>query len=241
MARKAALIIGAARGIGRKIAERLAAQGYHLALHCVETSRAEAKEVAARLAHGGIATFVVAADLIEPTAPARIVAAANEALGPLCLLVNTAAIFEEDDALAIDPARWDRIFAVNLRASLLLAQEFVRQVPQGHNAAIINVIDQRISRATPQFFSYSLSKSGLWRATRTMAQAFGPLQIRVNAVWSGPSPRAAANRARGVAEIAEAVLYLAEARSVTGQRIAIDMGQQLGGETPGVWVDKKPG
>jgi NAD(P)-dependent dehydrogenase (short-subunit alcohol dehydrogenase family) len=244
-----ALVTGAARRIGLKIAERLAAKGHDLALHCSETSYDEAKEAAARLAESGIATFVIAADLVDPAVPAHIIRAAEKALGPLTLLVNNASIFEEDSAFALDVDLWDRHFAVNLRAPLLLAQEFVRQVPEGSEAAIVNIIDQRVWRPTPQFFSYSLSKAALWWATRTMAQAFAPRGIRVNAVGPGPvlpnEPQGGKGfatevagvplrHAVGEAEIAEAVLYLIEALSVTGQMIAVDAGQHLAWETPDI-------
>jgi NAD(P)-dependent dehydrogenase (short-subunit alcohol dehydrogenase family) len=242
-----ALVTGAARRIGLKIAERLAAKGHHLALHCSETSYDEAKQAAARLAQSGIETFVIAADLADPAAPARIIESATKALGPLTLLVNNASIFEEDSAFLLDVDLWDRHFAINLRAPLLLAQEFVRQVPEAHEAAIVNIIDQRVWRPTPQFFSYSLSKSALWWATQTMAQAFAPRGIRVNAVGPGPvlpnEPQGATGfaaevagvplkHAVGEAEIADAVLYLIQARSVTGQMIAVDAGQHLAWETP---------
>jgi NAD(P)-dependent dehydrogenase (short-subunit alcohol dehydrogenase family) len=244
-----ALVSGAARRIGLKISERLADRGYDLALHCKEASYAEAKEVAARLAKSGVKTFVVAADLADPSAPARIVEAAAKSLGTLDLLVNNASIFEEDDAFALDLDLWERHFAINLRAPVLLAQEFVRQVPEGRGAAIINIVDQRVWRPTPQFFSYSLSKSALWWATQTMAQAFAPRGIRVNAVGPGPvlpnEPQGKSGFATEVAgvplkhavseaEIADAVLYLAEAPSVTGQMIAVDAGQHLGWETPDI-------
>jgi NAD(P)-dependent dehydrogenase (short-subunit alcohol dehydrogenase family) len=244
-----ALVTGAARRIGLRIAERLAAKGYGLALHCSETSYEEAKEAAARLAQSGVATFVIAADLLDPAAPARIVKAAAKALGPLTLLVNNASIFEEDTAFALNLDLWDKHVAVNLRAPLLLAKEFVAQVPQGREAAIVNIIDQRVWHPTPQFFSYSLTKAALWWATRTMAQAFAPRGIRVNAVGPGPvlpnEPQGDGGFATEVAgvplkhavseaEIADAVLYLAEALSVTGQMIAVDAGQHLGWETPDI-------
>ena len=244
-----ALVTGAARRIGLRIAERLATMGYSLALHCSETSYDEAEEAAARFAKSGVETFLVAADLVDPAAPARIVQASAKALGPLDLLVNNASIFEEDSALAIDLDLWDRHFAINLRAPLLLAQAFVRQVPEGCEAAIVNIIDQRVWRPTPQFFSYSLSKAALWWATQTMAQAFAPRGIRVNAVGPGPvlpnEPQGTGGFAAEVAgvplkhavsegEIADAVLYLAEARSVTGQMIAVDAGQHLAWKTPDI-------
>ncbi len=249
----AALVTGAARRIGLKIAERLAAAGYDLAIHSSEVSLAEAGEAATRLGRNGIRTFVVAADLLDPEAPALIVRDAAKALGPLALLVNNASIFEEDTAFAIDPDLWARHLAINLRAPLLLAQEFVRQVPDGQDAAVVNIIDQRVWRPTPQFFSYSLTKAALWWATRTMAQAFAPRGIRVNAVGPGPvlpnEPQGEGGFATEVAgvplrhavgedEIASAVLYLAQARSVTGQMIAVDAGQHLAWETPDIVAGK---
>lgn len=243
----AALVTGAARRIGLKIAERLASAGYDLALHCSETSYDEAKEAANRLARR-VKTFVIVADLLDAEAPARMLEAAARTLGPLSLLVNNASIFEEDTALAVDLDLWERHFAINLRAPVLLAQEFVRQVPEGQAAAIVNIVDQRVWRPTPQFFSYSLTKSALWWATRTMAQAFAP-HVRVNAVGPGPvlpnEPQGAQGFAEevagvplrhpvGEAEIADAVLYLAQAPSVTGQMIAVDAGQHLAWETPDI-------
>ncbi|MHB8883733.1 MAG: SDR family oxidoreductase [Methylovirgula sp.] len=247
--RKVALVTGAARRIGFAIAERLGARGYAVVIHCSEASLDEAKAATAALAGQGVAASIVVGDLLDPAAPARIIGEAGRAFGPLALLVNNAALFAEDSAFAIDLALWEQHFAVNLRAPLLLAQHFVAQVPAGSEAAIVNIIDQRVLKPTPQFFSYTLTKAALWAATRSMAQAFAPLQIRVNGVGPGPvlpnAPQGEEGFAAEVAglplkhavapeEIAEAVLYLAEARSVTGQLIAVDSGQHLGWETPDI-------
>lgn len=249
MARKVALVTGAARRIGLKIAETLAGRGYALALHSSETSKEEAEAAAARLKRGGTDTYVIAADLADPSEPPRVIAAAAAALGPLSLLINNASIFEDDSAMAIDVALFDKLVAVNLRAPLLMAQSFAAQVPAGSDAVIVNLIDQRVWRPNPQFFSYSLCKAALWWATQTMAQAFAPRGIRVNAIGPGPvlpnTPQGKEGFAEEVAgvllrhavaeeEIAEAVLYLAEARSVTGQMIAVDAGQHLAWETPDI-------
>ncbi|MDR3407815.1 MAG: SDR family oxidoreductase, partial [Methylovirgula sp.] len=150
---------------------------------------------------------------------------------------------------AIDVALFDKIIAINLRAPLLLAQHFADQVPEGAEAAIVNLVDQRVWRPTPQFFSYSITKAALWWATQTMAQAFAPRRIRVNAVGPGPvlpnTPQGDAGfakeaagvllqRAVRVEEIADAALYLIEARNVTGQMIAVDAGQHLAWQTPDI-------
>jgi NAD(P)-dependent dehydrogenase (short-subunit alcohol dehydrogenase family) len=250
---RVALVTGAARRIGLAIAERLLQNGYAVALHCSPASQDEAKAAAVRLAAqiAGAKTrmCIVAGDLADPAVPAEIIAEASAALGPLTLLVNNASLFAADAAESFELALWERHFAVNLRAPLLLAQAFAGQVPAGTEAAIVNIIDQRVWRPTPQFFSYSLSKSALWTATRTLAQAFAPRRIRVNGVGPGPvlpnNVQGAADFATEVAgvllkqavdlgDIADAVLYLAQARNVTGQMIAVDAGQHLAWETPDI-------
>jgi NAD(P)-dependent dehydrogenase (short-subunit alcohol dehydrogenase family) len=125
----------------------------------------------------------------------------------------------------------------------------VAQVPEGNEASIVNIIDQRVLKPNPQFFSYSLSKAALYFATKTMAQAFAARNIRVNGIGPGPvlpnTPQGEDGFAEEVAglplkhavtpqEIAAAVFYLAEARSVTGQMIAVDAGQHLAWETPDI-------
>jgi NAD(P)-dependent dehydrogenase (short-subunit alcohol dehydrogenase family) len=241
----AALVTGAARRIGLAIAERLAGAGYDLAVHCGPGSQDEAETHAARFRAGGRRCVVLPADLGDPTAAGPLVNSAASAIGPLSLLVNSAAIFEPDEALA--PIHFERHMAVNLRAPILLAAEFATLVPAGRGGAVVNIIDQRVLRPNPTFFSYGLSKAALWAATRTLAQALAERDIRVNAVGPGPvlPNRHAAEagfeaeaatvplgRAVQPDEIAEAVLYLAEARNVTGQMIAVDAGQHLGWETP---------
>ena len=239
-----ALVTGGARRIGRAIALALARAGYRVVVHANrsrEAARALAVEIAAQ---GGFAA-VALADLARHEDVQRLVPAAAELAGqPLTLLVNNASAFEPDEIGALDPARFDDTLAVNLRAPLFLAEAFARQAPQG--AAIVNLLDQRVFKPTPRFVSYALSKAALHAATATLAQALAP-RLRVNAVAPGPvlpSPRqtdadfarqaAALPLGRGPApeEIAEAVLYLARAHSVTGQTIAVDGGQHLAWRTP---------
>lgn len=251
---KTALVTGAARRIGFAIVECLGAHGYRCVIHCKPSSRADAEAAVARLREQKIAAAVVAGDLADPEALKTIIAEAARAFGPLDLLVNNAALFEEDTAFAVDLQLWEEQFAVNLRAPVLLAQHFVAQVPEGAEAAIVNLIDHRVLKPTPQFFSYSLSKAALFAATTIMAQAFAPRNIRVNGVGPGPvlpnTPQGEHGFGEEVAglplkhavepeEIAAAVLYLAEARSVTGQMIAVDAGQHIAWQTPDV-VRKTP-
>ncbi len=249
--RGATLVTGAAKGIGRRIAECLSCAGYSVVMHCSHVSLVDAEAAAAKISSLGRKACGLPCDLREPPSLSRLIAEAAEIFGPLTLLVNNAAIFEADEAATFELGRFDEHLSVNLIAPLILARDFAAQVPSGSEAAIVNLIDQRVFRPTPQFFTYSVSKSALWAATRTMAQAFAPLGIRVNAVGPGPvSPNlnqgeaGFALEARGVPlaravspdDVAEAVLYLATARNVTGQLIAVDAGQHLAWKTPDVVV-----
>jgi NAD(P)-dependent dehydrogenase (short-subunit alcohol dehydrogenase family) len=244
---QAALVTGGARRIGRRIVERLAREGYAVAIH-FHRSKRQAEELATSIRSQGGRAVVIQADLADPAALTRLVSEAVRGLGPLTLLVNNASEFEADEIGTLSEARWDRHFAVNLRAPAFLSQDFARQLPADQDGCIINIVDQRVWKPTPQFFSYTLTKAALFAATQTMAQALAP-RIRVNAI--GPGPTLANERqadgdfarqsnavllGRGGTpdEIADAVIYLARARSVTGQMIAVDGGQHLAWETPDV-------
>jgi len=244
---RAALVTGASQRIGRAIALRLARDGYAVAIHA-HRSHAKA-EALARALGGGAKAAVVGGDLADAAALPKLVTSAVEAVGPLTLLVNNASLFENDVFGALDADQLDRHMAVNLRAPILLAQAFAAQVPAGADASIVNITDQRVMKPTPLLFSYALSKGALAAATVMMAQALAP-KVRVNAVAPGPtlqSPRqnaaafarqaAAVPLGHGVApeEIADAVLYLASARSVTGTTLAVDSGQHVAWQTPDAW------
>jgi NAD(P)-dependent dehydrogenase (short-subunit alcohol dehydrogenase family) len=245
---RVALVTGGARRIGRSIVERLAREGYGIAIHC-RRSTGVADEIAARIRSAGACAEVVQADLADASSVERLVGDAARALGhPLTLLVNNASEFEPDEVATLSQERWDRHFAVNLRAPVFLSRDFARQLPRDCEGSIVNLVDQRVWKPTPQFFSYTLTKAALFAATQTMAQALAP-RIRVNAIGPGPT---LANERQGdedfakqagavllghggtPEEIAEAVVYLANARSVTGQMIAVDGGQHLAWETPDV-------
>ena len=244
---KVALVTGGAKRIRRAISLRLGRAGYAVAIHGRGPSE-EAEALRVELtANGGLAA-IVTGDLADPAAVDRLISQAREALGPVKLLVNNASVFLPDDVRRLDLATWERHFAVNLRAPTFLAAVFAAQVPPEAEGAVVNILDQRVWRPTPQFFSYTLTKAALHTATKTMAQALAP-RIRVNA--DGPGPTLMSTRqtpedfARQVAalplgtgptpdDIAEAVLMLANARTVTGQMIAPDSGQHLAWETPDV-------
>lgn len=249
-ARKAALVTGGARRIGRAIALALSRAGYAVAIQ-TNRSLADAEALRDEISSAGGRAAVVRADLAQHASVAGLVAAAAEAVGPLTLLVNNAAMFEPDAMGALDAERFDRQFAVNLRAPVFLSEAFAAQalnLPEELGAAIVNILDQRVFKLTPHFVSYTLAKSALYSATRMLAQALAP-QVRVNAVAPGPTMASARQAAEDFArqaaavplghgptaeEVAEAVLYLASARSVTGATLVIDGGQHLAWQTPDV-------
>ena len=240
-----ALVTGAGKRIGRVIATTLSAAGYDVAIHC-HRSRGAADELAAQIQAAGGRAQVFVADLADTAALPQLVEDAAKAMGALTLLVNSASLFEPDEFGTLTMPAWDAHFSVNLQAPVFLGQAFAAQAPAG--ASIINIIDQRVWKLTPQFLSYTLTKAALWTATQTMAQALAP-NIRVNAIGPGPTlanPRQTTadfaiqatsvplERAVSPDDIAEAVLYLARAKSVTGQMIAVDGGQHLAWQTPDV-------
>lgn len=242
-----ALVTGGAKRIGRAIVEDLAAHGFAVAIHC-NRSRIEADALAAAINAGGGRAAVVAADLTDMDAAGDLVGQAQAALGPISLLVNNASLFVDDSVLDFDWRAWDRHFAMHAKAPALLAQNFARALPVGQEGLIVNMIDQRVWRPTPRYFSYALSKSTLWTATQMMAQSLGP-RIRVNAIGPGPTLKNARQddsdfaaqidglilkRGPELPEFGATIRYLWEARSVTGQMIALDGGQHLAWQTPDV-------
>jgi NAD(P)-dependent dehydrogenase (short-subunit alcohol dehydrogenase family) len=238
--RPTALVTGASRRIGRAIALDLSRHGWQVALHH-GSGAAEAEEVRSLIEAAGGRAMVIGADLSDAAAASSLVPEVARGLGPVSCLINNASLFIEDDIASLDPAVWDRQMAVNLRAPVLLAQAFAAGLPAGLTGNIVNIIDQRVLAPTPQFLSYSLAKSGLFAATRMLAQALAPA-IRVNGIGPGPVlPSMYQNdddfsaevrgtllgRATPPDEIAAAVRFILDAPSLTGQMIAVDAGQHL--------------
>jgi NAD(P)-dependent dehydrogenase (short-subunit alcohol dehydrogenase family) len=245
--RRVALVTGGARRVGAAIVRALANAGYAVVVHC-NASRAEAEALAAEIVAGGGRAAVVAADLADPAAVAGLMAEAARPFGPPTLLVNNASVFLTDTLATVEVATWNRQFSVNLRAPSVLARDFAALLPAGAAGAIVNIVDQRVRKLTPQHYSYTLTKAALAAATVTMAQTLAP-RIRVNGVSPGPvapnihdgaalfdAEAAGTPLAQAVApeEIASAVLWLAGARSVTGEIVAVDSGQGIGWRTPDV-------
>lgn len=246
---RVALITGAGRRIGRAIALDLAQAGFDVALHC-SASAAEAEAVAGLIRDQGRRAVVLAADLAQEAETVPLVERAEQALGPVGVLVNNASTFERDEALTATRAGWDFHMEVNLRAPFVLIQELARRLPPGAEGVVVNLLDQRVWNLTPHFTTYTLSKAGLWTLTQTLALALAP-RVRVVGVGPGPAlPSARQSHAQFAAqcagtplrvgtdpqEICRAVRFALGARSFTGQMIALDGGQHLqwapGGTAP---------
>ena len=242
--RGVALVTVGGRRIGREICLTLARAGFDVAIHH-HASGEDARTLADEIAGLGRRACLLQADLTDEAKVRALAPAAVEALGPLTVLVNNASVFEDDRVGGLTRDSWDRHIETNLRAPLVLAEAFAAQTVEG---VIINLLDQKVLKPDPRFFSYSLSRNGLWWATQTLAQALAP-GIRVNGVGPGPTlpsihqtPEEFAAEARGTLlqtpgspqAVAEAVLWLIDARMVTGQMIAVDGGQHLAWRTPDI-------
>ncbi len=241
---KTALVTGAAKRIGRAIALALAKAGYNIGVHYGQ-SRDDALALVTELEALGVKAHAIQGDLNDVANVPGLIGKAREALGPLDVLVNNASVFADDRARSLTIESWQMHMDTNLLAPVLLSQAFAAQEDIRPGASIINMIDQRVLKPSPPFFSYSMSKAGLWHATRTLAQALAP-NIRVNAVGPGPTLRSIhqsekdfEREARSTLlqkptspeEVAAAVIYLLNAPSVTGQMICVDSGQHLNWKT----------
>ncbi len=242
---KAALITGAAKRLGRAMAEDLGTMGFAVAVHYNSSPKEAAAAVEAVKARGGKAV-ALNADLAKEAQVKTLVARAVKALGPLGVLVNNASTFERDSALDATRASWDFHIEPNLRAPFVLAQDFARQLPKKAEGVIVNLLDERVWNLTPHFITYTVSKYGLWGLTQTLALALAP-RIRVNAIGPGPtlpSPRQTQaqflrqfgsmplGRGAAPADICGALRYILGARAMTGQMIALDGGQHLAWSMP---------
>ena len=221
-----------------------------MAVHA-RSADADAAETVRLIEQAGGRAAIATADLSNADEVQILMAGARASFGPLALLVNSASLFHDDRIGALDLAEWDAHIATNLRAPVMLAEAFANQagdLPPGADPSVVNIIDQRVLKPNPQFFSYSLTKAALHFATVTMAQGLAP-HVRVNGIGPGPtlpsihqSPElfeaeaAATPLGRGshIEDLVQALLYLVDARAVTGQMIAVDGGQHLAWKTPDI-------
>lgn len=244
---KTVLITGAARRMGRAIAEYLSCQGFAVGIHA-RSSLVEAEAFANTIRQKGGQAAVLQADLEDSVSTEKLMESAHSALGPIGILVNNASVFRHDSAEEFDNAAFDAHFAVHVRAPSILGAALVRQLPDNMSGLIVNIIDQRVLALTPRFYSYTLSKSAMWTATKTMAQSFAP-RVRVNAIGPGPSFKSERQepedfqaqidalilkRGPQPDEFGRTIRFLYDTPSITGQMIALDGGQHLGWETPDV-------
>ena len=239
------------------MALELATQGYDVAVHYA-SSDTDAMAVGAEITAMGRTAKALQADLTAEADMQSLIPRAVEALGgPLTVLVNNASVFEYDNLTTADRTSWDRHIESNLRAPFVLTQGFAAQAPEAQidangepvaQSLVVNMLDQRIRKLTPEFMSYTIAKMGLWAFTRTAAQSLAPA-IRVNAIGPGPTLRGgrqsedhfARQRAATVLErgsdpedICAALAYLLRAKAVTGQVICVDGGQHLAWQTPDI-------
>lgn len=251
-----ALVTGAGKRLGRAMALYLARRGHDLALHYA-ASAAEAETLATEIRALGRRAVTLQADLLDEAQTEGLIPAANAALGPLTVLINNASIFEYDRIDTATRESWDRHIGSNLRAPYVLTQTFARQCPAAIKDAngeplaqglIINMIDQRILKLTPEFSTYTIAKMGLWALTRTSAQGLAP-HIRVNGIGPGPTLRGARQseehfarqrtatplqRGANPSDITAALGFFLDSPAVTGQFLAIDGGQHLAWQTPDI-------
>ena len=252
-----ALVTGAGKRLGRAMALYLAERGYDVAVHYA-SSGAAAQEVVGLIHDMGRKSVALQADLTVEAEVRPLVGAASEALGgPITCLINNASIFDYDNLERATRDSWDRHMESNLRAPFVLTQALAAQMPAALADAasepvaqglVINMVDQRVRKLTPEFMTYTIAKMGLWAFTQTAAQSLAP-NVRVNAIGPGPTLRGArqseehfanqrANtileRGSNPADIVAALGYFLDAPAVTGQLLCVDGGQHLAWQTPDV-------
>ncbi|CAK0774559.1 pteridine reductase [uncultured Gammaproteobacteria bacterium] len=243
--RKAALITGAGKRIGREIALDLARNGWAIGVHYFH-SKGEADDVVTAVTRAGGRAVTLQCNLGREENVRSLIAEATEKLGPLTCLINNASIFEDDTVKTMTKFSWDMHMETNLHAPVVLSQEFARLLPDEERGCIINMLDQRVLNLNPYFLSYTISKYALWSLTRVLAMALAP-RIRVNGIGPGPTLKnvrqtdehfkaqwesVLLNRGTTPAEICDAVRFILNAPALTGQMIALDGGEHMGWAQP---------
>lgn len=252
-----AMVTGGAKRLGRAMALYLAGRGYDVAIH-FNGSADEANQTVRDIQNLGRRAVALQADLLDESQVETLIPRAAEALGgTLTCLVNNASIFEYDTIASATRTSWDRHIESNLRAPFVLIQHFAEQSPKGHRddagepiaaGLVVNMLDQRVRKLTPEFMTYSIAKMGLWALTQTAARGLAP-DIRVNAIGPGPTLIGARQsqehfqnqrqntilkRGSNEADITAALGYFLDAPGVTGQLLCVDGGQHLAWKTPDV-------
>lgn len=238
--RPTVLVTGSTKRIGRAIALSLARDGWQIAIHH-RNSPHEAKTLAQEILALGSTAKIFAADLTDFDALDDLIQRTKNELGAPTCLINNASEFHLDTLETLNQAAWCKHLDINLKAPVFLAKAMISHLPKGAQGNVINIIDQRVWKLTPDFFSYTISKAGLWTATQTLAQSLAP-HVRVNAIGPGPVLRSIhqsdedfaaevnstlLHRGPSLEEIAVAVKFILATPSMTGQMIALDGGQHL--------------
>ena len=243
---KVALVTGAAKRLGRAVAEALATQGADVVIH-YGSSGQEAAELAEQLKSAGGKAWAIGADLAQSEQVEQLVPRALEQAGRLDVLVNNASLFPSDSVREAKVETAIENLRVNAWAPFALTRAFALHARRG---AVVNLLDTRVIGFDRKHVSYILSKHALLLLTRMTALEFAP-DVRVNGVAPGlilPPPgrdesyldRLASTvplRRRGsAADVTDAVLYLLRSEFVTGQVIFVDGGRHLkeypGGSNP---------
>jgi len=237
---RVALVTGGAARLGRAITLGLAEAGYDVFVH-YRSSRADAEDVARAVESLGRHCVLFQADLAEPATPAAVVEAARAAYGRLDLLVNSAASFDARALADVDARAWNEVMDLNVRAPHLLVRA-AAPLLAASRGAVVNLLDLSAFQPWTEYAAHAVSKAALAHLTRVQARALAP-DVRVNAVAPGavlppddyPPERLEALRARTPLgrlgtpqDVVAAVVFLAQARFVTGQILAVDGGRSLG-------------
>ena len=240
------IITGGATRIGAAIAKRLSGQGIEMVIH-YNKSKSRAEKLKQELLNNRTKVYLVKGDLSKEADVNKIVKFAKSKLKYFDCLINNASLFENDKLENFTTDSWEHHLRVNLRAPALLSKEFSKNT-RGKNNNIINIIDQRVFKLTPYFFSYTISKTGLYTLTKTSAMSLAP-NIRVNGIAPGPTLKnkrqskkhfrkqymaTPLKRQVDVEQICNAVDFFIKNISITGQVLAIDSGQNLNWQTPDV-------
>ena len=245
------IITGGATRIGAAIAKRLSGRGVEIVIH-FNKSKSNAEKLKKELSKKQTKVYLVKGDLSKETDVKKIVKFAKSKLKYFDCLINNASLFENDKLENFTTDSWGRHLRTNLRAPALLSKEFSKNI-RGKNNNIINIIDQRIFKLTPYFFSYTISKTGLYTLTKTSAMSLAP-SIRVNGIAPGPTLKnkrqseqhfkkqymaTPLKRQVDVEQICNAVDFFVKNRSITGQVISVDSGQSLNWQTPDILGGKE--
>jgi NAD(P)-dependent dehydrogenase (short-subunit alcohol dehydrogenase family) len=237
---KTALITGAAKRLGKHIALEMARQGWNIVVHYGQ-STSEAEETANDIRKLGVTAITLQCDLADEAAVRKLLPQAIEKIGTVSCVVNSASLFEYDDAASFTLKNLDAHMHANLAAPILLAQALHASTPEGACTVMINLLDQKLFNLNPDFLSYTLSKAGLHTATSVLAQALAP-KVRVVGLAPGLTMVSGDQTEQGFAkahtqtplgksshpdDIAQAVCYLAQAQAITGTTLLVDGGQHL--------------